>query len=393
MNLRSTLLAATILALPVVASAQTTTTQYAPAPSLFDYGGRNWPITGIYMSGGVGGNFSQQQNNTITDGPYSASGKFSYNPGFVGKLAVGYGFGNGFRAEVEGSYRYNGLSGTNALPLAGQANANGNNQKMAGMLNGLYDFNAVSRYVIPYVGVGVGYGGERLQGVNVYTNNTGASANNGALHFGNSTKSTFAVQAILGAAFPITPALALTFEYNFFVMPTKQNFSGTGTLNGTNSAGMPVSLTGTGSAQLQSSYNHSILVGVRYAFGAAPAPVPVAAPAPAPAPARSYLVFFDWDKYNLTPRALQIIADAAANSKKVAYTKIESNGYTDTSGSAKYNQGLSVRRANAVAAQLVKDGVPKKDIVITGFGETNPLVPTGDNVREPQNRRVEIIIK
>ncbi len=46
-----------------------------------------------------------------------------------------------------------------------------------------------------------------------------------------------------------------------------------------------------------------------------------------------------------------------------------------------------------MAAQLVKDGVPKKDIVITGFGETNPLVPTGPNVREPQNRRVEIVIK
>ena len=116
-------------------------------------------------------------------------------------------------------------------------------------------------------------------------------------------------------------------------------------------------------------------------------------PAPAPAPARSYLVFFDWDKYNLTDRAKQIIADAAANSKKVTYTKIESNGYTDTSGSAVYNKGLSVRRAQAVAAQLVADGVPKEAIVITGFGETNPLVPTGPNVREPQNRRVEIIIK
>jgi OOP family OmpA-OmpF porin len=62
------------------------------------------------------------------------------------------------------------------------------------------------------------------------------------------------------------------------------------------------------------------------------------------------------------------------------------------SASPKYNQGLSVRRAQAVAAELVKDGVANSAIVIQGFGETHLLVPTGPGVREPQNRRVEIII-
>ncbi len=313
MNLRSTLLAATILALPVVGHAQ----------GMLDYGGRNQPISGVYLGGGVGANFSQEQNNTITDGPYSASGKFNFDTGFVGKLAVGYGFGNGFRAELEGSYRYNGLSGTNPLPLAGVAHASGDVQKYTGMLNGLYDFNNVSPYVIPYLGVGIGYGGQELQGVNIYTNNTAASARNGNIRIGNTTKGSFAVQAIVGAAFPVTPNLSITAEYNFFVMPTDLNYSGTGTVTGPDSAGVTRTFTGTGSTKVQTSYNHSILIGVRYAFGAAPAPVPVAAPAPAPAPARSYLVFFDWDKYNLTDRAQQIIADAAANSKKVSYTKIE----------------------------------------------------------------------
>src|SRR6185312_1868038 len=151
-----------------------------------------------------------------------------------------------------------------------------------------------------------------------------------------------------------------------------------------------------GNTRLNNDFNHSVLVGVRYAFGVAPA-APAAAPAPVPvqaqAPARSYLVFFDWDKATLTDRARQIIAEAAASSTKVQYTRIEVNGYTDTSGTAKYNQGLSVRRAQAVAAELVKDGVPKTAINIQGFGESNPLVPTGPNVREPQNRRVEIIIR
>jgi outer membrane protein OmpA-like peptidoglycan-associated protein len=69
------------------------------------------------------------------------------------------------------------------------------------------------------------------------------------------------------------------------------------------------------------------------------------------------------------------------------------NGYTDTSGSPQYNMGLSIRRANAVAGELVRDGVPKSAISIQGFGQTHLLVPTADGVREPQNRRVEIIIQ
>jgi OmpA-OmpF porin, OOP family len=73
--------------------------------------------------------------------------------------------------------------------------------------------------------------------------------------------------------------------------------------------------------------------------------------APAPAPARTYLVFFDWDKYYLTARAKEIIAEAAVNSTHMQYTQIEVNGYTDTSGTPTYNQGLSIRRARGVEAQ------------------------------------------
>ena len=104
-------------------------------------------------------------------------------------------------------------------------------------------------------------------------------------------------------------------------------------------------------------------------------------------------MFFDWDKATLTERARMIIHEAAEASRHVQYTQIEVNGYTDTSGTPKYKQGLSVRRAQAVANELVRDGVPKDVISIQGFGETHLLVPTGPGVREPQNRRVEIIIR
>ena len=133
-------------------------------------------------------------------------------------------------------------------------------------------------------------------------------------------------------------------------------------------------------------------IGLRLTFGQPPPPPPPAV-VPVAAVARSYLVFFDWDKATLTDRARQIIREAADNSTKVQYTRIEVNGHTDTSGTARYNQGLSVRRAQAVAAELVRDGVSAAAISIRGFGETNLLVPTGPGVREPQNRRVEIIIR
>jgi len=126
-----------------------------------------------------------------------------------------------------------------------------------------------------------------------------------------------------------------------------------------------------------------------------PAPVPATPPAPVPevAPARTYLVFFDWDRADLTARAKQIVASAASASTHVQTTRIEVSGYTDLSGTEAYNQKLSVRRAQTVQTELVRDGVPAGEISIHGYGESNPLVPTAKGVREPQNRRVEIVLK
>ena len=123
-----------------------------------------------------------------------------------------------------------------------------------------------------------------------------------------------------------------------------------------------------------------------------PAPT---APAPAPAPAamqemKKFLVFFDWNKATLTPEARRIIATAAEDFKKTGSTRIVATGFTDTSGSAAYNLRLSVRRAEAVKAELVRLGVPAGVITTIGRGEEDLLVPTKDGVREPQNRRVSI---
>jgi iron complex outermembrane receptor protein len=121
---------------------------------------------------------------------------------------------------------------------------------------------------------------------------------------------------------------------------------------------------------------------------AAYTPPPVQAPAPAP---RSYLVFFDFNKSDLTPQAAQIVDQAASNAGPAHVTELTVTGHTDTVGSDAYNMRLSRRRAESVAAQLEKDGIPSSEIEIVAKGKRDLLVPTADGVREPQNRRVQIV--
>jgi hypothetical protein len=116
-----------------------------------------------------------------------------------------------------------------------------------------------------------------------------------------------------------------------------------------------------------------------------PPPPPVAAP-------QSFMVFFDWDRSNLSQQAVQTIGQAAAAFKSRGSARITATGHTDTSGPESYNMALSLRRANAVKNELVRQGVPADAITVIGKGESNPLVATGDGVREPQNRRVEIVM-
>jgi iron complex outermembrane receptor protein len=118
---------------------------------------------------------------------------------------------------------------------------------------------------------------------------------------------------------------------------------------------------------------------------------PPAVVAPAPATAMSYLVFFDFNKSDLTPQAVSIVDQAAKNTGPAKVTKLEVTGHTDTVGSDAYNMRLSRRRAESVAAQLEKDGIPSSEIAIFAKGKHDLLVPTADGVKEPQNRRVQIV--
>ena len=362
MSFKKTLLAATLLSLPMAATANA----------------QSWDprVQGIYVGAGLGTNF-------LDDSDSNRGISASFEWGWAGVLSVGYGFGNGLRLELEGNYRQNDVD-TISTPGGNVPRSSGTVRSYGLMVNALYDFRLGP--VMPYVGVGAGYVWNDYDsvGFNYRNGNTAGQFTAGG------TNGAFGYQAILGVAFPIdsVPGLALTAEGRF-MGTTGDNIDGRANLNATVNGQV---LNTRDSVKFETdNYNWSILFGVRYNFGRTGTPVaPVAA---APAPARTFLVFFDWNRDNLTDRARQIIAEAAQARTRQAVTRIEVNGYTDTSGSAQYNQGLSVRRANNVAAELVRLGVPRNEIVARGFGETNLLVPTPDNTREPQNRRVEIILR
>ncbi len=367
MKLRNVLLAASVLALPAAAAMAQ-------------------PVDGLYIGGGAGFNWLQNQSvksysaQGIGGEKAKGAGHFKSSGGPVVVGSVGYGFGNGLRAEGELNYRF-----THEKLKGGNGIGGGFDNNTYGLMaNVLYDFNGLSKYVVPYVGAGAGLEMVSARSTKVY-DTTGAGGFNGS-----SDNAHFGAQAIAGAAIPTgVPGLAVTAEYRFMTVLGKDKMKGTYT-DGADSV--------KGSVSIDNQYNHSFLVGLRYNFGvhkaAAPAPAPmVPVAAPAPAPARTYLVFFDWDKADLTPRAHQIISEAAQNSTKVQVTQIEVDGHADRSGTPAYNMKLSKRRADAVAADLVRLGVPQNVIYVQAFGDTHPLVPTAAGVREPQNRRVEIILK
>lgn len=101
-------------------------------------------------------------------------------------------------------------------------------------------------------------------------------------------------------------------------------------------------------------------------------------------------MFFEWDKADITSDASAILDNAVSAYANCGSANVMVAGYTDTSGTPKYNVGLSNRRADAVKGYLTSKGIGAGAITTKGFGETNLRVETADGVRELQNRRVEV---
>jgi len=356
MILRKTLLAVALSMLPLAVSAQN--------------------VAGGYVSLGAGVNdLATTKLSSAVNGKLAAP-----NLGFSGEASLGHAYGNGLRAEAE----LLGLVNSQKVKATGVSGSSGS-VTYGAMVNGLYDVD-LGVSVTPYVGAGVGYVGVQQRALHAASGAHGTTIFNGDT----GTLGSVAVQGIVGVAIPLSDHVALTAEYRLLDK-----------LQARNVGGVSANLTAVAHAQAKvgAELDHSALVGLRFALDTAPAAeVPMiarnAAPAPAPAQqeARSYMVFFDWDKADLNARALQIIAEAAHNATRGSVSRIDVAGHADRTGTPSYNQTLSLTRANNVAAELIRQGVSRSAIVVSGYGDTRLLVPTAAGVREPRNRRVEIVL-
>ncbi len=120
---------------------------------------------------------------------------------------------------------------------------------------------------------------------------------------------------------------------------------------------------------------------------APPAQVPVAHQ---PAIIKTFVVLFDFDRSVLTKKAHNTLHEVAVAQGELKPTEIYVSGYTDTVGTGGYNMELSQRRARRVAAALEKMGIDTTVLDVKAYGKDKLAVPTKDNVRNDENRRVVI---
>lgn len=346
------------------------------APSAFaDY---DDPTDGWYFSGGLGASSTHEETYRSKTGPvYNLDADFDW--GWMGSGAIGYDYGNFIRNEIELSYRDNDMDSLQAT-----AGATGHAKALGIMYNLLFDVNVFGPEFTPYIGGGLG-----MIRLDIESNPLGTSAVS-------DSDWVPAYQGIIGAEYLLDPNLSLFGDYRYM-----QSFD----------AGYKTAAGNKGEFIYK---NSTVMAGLRYSFGAdmpaapAPTPVPVAAPqvapqlppqqtayAPEPQPAprvsRKYNVFFDLMNSNISPEAAQVIRQAAQDAVNGNAVSMKVIGHTDTSGSQEYNQRLSERRADAVKTALGKLGINPELVDMNATGEAELLVPTADGVREPQNRRAEIV--
>jgi outer membrane protein OmpA-like peptidoglycan-associated protein len=317
-------------------------------------------------------------NNAIT---------LDHDYGYDGGVFVGYDFG-AFRLEAEAAYKKADLEDyrtTIRLPLEGPnfasgRNALGSTSALSFMINGMLDFGDDDG-ISGFVGGGVGM-------ARVKANNYRNFAN--ATPFLDDSDSGLAWQVFAGVRQAVTDNIDVTLKYRFFNADNVKMVA----FNGANTE--------------MRFRSHSLLGGLTFNFGGAePAPPPVeptppppepvvTPPPPEPEPAKPacvagpFMVFFDWDRDEITPQASAILDNAASAYQTCGQAQVMIAGHADKSGSDQYNVGLSQRRAANVRSYLAGRGIPDGVMTTEAFGESRPLVETQDGVREPQNRRVEI---
>lgn len=292
-----------------------------------------------------------------------------FDTGWAVLGSVGYAFANHLRAEIEIGFRNNDVD--RLITSAGSPVATtGDLSEFSVMANLVYDIPLSSR-LSASIGAGIGADNAELDVAAL-----GVDDNDWV----------FAYQGLLGLNYRIGARSQIFLNYRYFHAdaPDYTNF-----VSVPAPATQRVSFVG----DLE---KHAVTVGFRFNLdaekAAPPAPPPPPPPAlpPPPAVPRQFIVFFGFNRSDLTPEAARVVGDAADAAKRSGAASIAIIGHTDSSGSPAYNQRLSQRRADVVRAELVRLGFSAANIAATGKGESDLIVKTGDGVQEPQNRRATI---
>ena len=322
--------------------------------------------TGWYLGLGAGANWVQDSDwkGKVAGAGTTTSGNAEFDTGYAVAGSVGYDWGH-WRAELEVTYRNNDAQcasfaggASPCLPIPGVSL-----WELSQMINVLYDFDLGGRWG---ASLGVGAGGNLVTG-------------KGGIFFPNNIDDyNFAAQGIAEVSYQISDRWQLFGSYHFMWTDNPD-------------LGSPFLFGPGGSVEIEK-LDHSVLIGLRFDLQsehAAPPPEPDRAPPPAERP-REFIVFFGYNKSNLTAEAARVVHEAAEAARDYGSATIIVVGHTDTSGSQSYNMRLSLRRAGAVKSGLAHEGIAPDMIQTSGKGETELMVQTGDGVKEPQNRRATI---
>lgn len=106
-----------------------------------------------------------------------------------------------------------------------------------------------------------------------------------------------------------------------------------------------------------------------------------------------FILYFERNTTKLTHGSNDLLSGVQKTIKSRNSNEVYVVGHTDLVGTEAYNAGLSSRRANTVRDLLVSSGIKPKTLFVSSYGKARPLVPTKDQVPEPRNRRVEVIVR
>lgn len=320
--------------------------------------------SGWYLSLEGGANWVQDWDfKTVTaPGGATSAGSLDFDAGWAVLASVGYGYGH-WAAEFETGFRHNKfdqITIDNALATFEHIKLD----ETTLMANLKYNYPVTQKLTLS-VGAGVGADYAKMRFAT-----SGASTEDSDWNF--------AYQGIASAAYAIGQRSEVFVSYRYF-RTTDAQFD--------YRPAFDIIVDGD---QFE---KHTATVGFRYYLNGGSAAAPMAqAPESTPVsePPSEFIIFFGHNKSDLTPAAMDVIREAASAAKGNNIANVKLVGHADRSGSDTYNQALSMRRANAVKGALVSEGVAAGSISMDGKGESEPLVPTADGVREPQNRRVNI---